>query len=143
MAPGVVRLPYLDCGGFAVSNENRDITTTILGLRPVLPAIDHELSMRFYTDVGFKAEILADGLAEIHLGNYSFLLQRYYVKEWADNSVIHLRVSDVRCWWDHIAKLDLPGRYGVKARPPQNEEWAVVVGITDPSGVLWRIFQAA
>ena len=126
-----------------MSNENRDITTTILGLRPVLPAIDHELSMRFYTDLGFKAEILADGLAEIHLGSYSFLLQRYYVKEWADNSVIHLRVSDVRCWWDHIAKLDLPGRYGVKARPPQNEEWAVVVGITDPSGVLWRIFQAA
>jgi hypothetical protein len=29
----------------------------------------------------------------MHLGAYSFILQNYYVAAWADNFVMHLRVS--------------------------------------------------
>ena len=126
-----------------MKDQNPELTAAVLGLRPVLPAKDYQTSIRFYTDLGFTAQILADGLAEMQLGSYSFLLQKYYVKEWADNSVIHLRVSDVNLWWDHIVKLDLTGRYGVKTRPPQKEDWGLVGGLIDPSGVLWRIIQTA
>jgi hypothetical protein len=47
-------------------------------------------------------------------------------------------VSDVGLWWDHIVSLDLPARYGVKIQAPESQSWAVVGGVTDPSGVLWR-----
>jgi hypothetical protein len=30
------------------------------------------------------------------------------------------------------------GRCGVKTKAPQLEEWGLVAGVTDPSGVLWR-----
>jgi hypothetical protein len=60
------------------------------------------------------------------------------VREWADNSVVHVTVSDVGLWWDHIESLDLPARYGVKIQAPRSQGWAVVAGVTDPSGVLWR-----
>jgi hypothetical protein len=74
----------------------------------------------------------------------SFLLQNYYVQQWADNFVIHLFVSDLRGWWEHIVALDLAARYGVKTRAPQLESWGVqVAGIVDPSGVLWRIHEDA
>jgi hypothetical protein len=43
----------------------------------------------------------------MHLGACSFILQDYYVKAWAENFVMHLRVSDLRLWWDHIVGLDL------------------------------------
>jgi hypothetical protein len=65
------------------------------------------------------------------------------VREWADNFAIHLTVSDVGLWWDHIVSLDLPARYGVKAEAPQSEGWAVVAGVTDPSGVLWRFAETS
>jgi hypothetical protein len=50
-----------------------------------------------------------------------------------------MRVSDARLWWDHIVGADLATRYGVKTKAPQWEGWGLVAGITDPSGVLWRI----
>jgi hypothetical protein len=55
------------------------------------------------------------------LGTCSFLLQNYYVQQWADNFVFHLFVSDLRQWWDHIVALDLGSRYDVKTRAPQLE----------------------
>ena len=38
----------------------------------------------------------------MHLGGFSFILQDYYVAEWADNLVFHVRVSDLRPWWARI-----------------------------------------
>jgi hypothetical protein len=105
----------------------------------MLPAKDFEISRRFYEELGFEPEILADGLVEMHLGAYSFILQNYYVEQWADNFVMHVRVSDVSLWWDRIVALDLAARYGIKARPPHPESWGLVAGIIDLSGVLWRI----
>jgi hypothetical protein len=65
------------------------------------------------------------------------------VREWADNFVVHVTVSDVGLWWDHLVSLDLPARYGVKTKAPQSEDWAVVAGVTDPSGVLWRFAETS
>jgi uncharacterized glyoxalase superfamily protein PhnB len=55
--------------------------------------------------------------------------------------VIHLSVTDAKGWWNHILALDLTSRYGVKTNPPQSDGWATVAGVTDPSGVSWRIAQ--
>lgn len=75
----------------------------------------------------------------MQLGEFSFILQGYYVQPWADNFVMHLLVSDLSLWWHHIASLDLHSRYGAKTRAPQLEDWGLVAGVVDPSGVLWRI----
>jgi hypothetical protein len=116
-----------------------DLQRTVFAMQPVVPAKDFTISRRFYIELGFHARPLTDQLVEMQLGASSFILQNYYVREWADNFVVHLKVSDVHSWWAHIASLDLPTRYGVKIRAPQSEGWAVVAGVTDPSGVLWRI----
>jgi len=111
-------------------------------VRPTLPAKEFDRSLQFYIDLGFQHRLLTDRLAEMTLGTCSFLLQNYYVREWADNFVIHLFVSDLNSWWDHIIALDLTTRYGVKTRSPQLESWGVrVAGLIDPSGVLWRIHE--
>jgi hypothetical protein len=55
---------------------------------------------------------------------------------------MHMLVSDLSLWWDHIVALDLPSRYGVKTSAPQLEAWDLVAGLGDPSGVLWRIAEA-
>ena len=116
-----------------------DLARTVEAIRPVLPAKDFELSKRFYAELGFTLrELLPDRLAEVHLGPCSFLLQNYYVQEWADNIAIHLRVSDAKRWWDRIVSLDLSTRYGIKTLEPKQEVWGLVACVTDPSGVPWR-----
>ena len=103
-------------------------------MRPTLPAQDFDRSLQFYIDLGFQHRLLTDSLAEMTLGMCSFLLQNYYVREWADNFVIHLFVSDLNSWWDHIVALDLTTRYGARTRSPQFESWGVrVAGLSGRS----------
>jgi hypothetical protein len=119
-------------------NDPKKLAGKVRAMRPIVPAKDFDISERFYIDLGFEPERFTERLVEMHLGAYSFILQNYYVEAWADNFVMHLRVSDVRLWWDHIVGLDLARRYGVKTKAPQLEGWGLVAGVTDPSGVLWR-----
>ena len=110
-------------------------------LRPFVPAKDFETSKRFYADLGFQIEPLGNDLAEIALGRHSFLLQNYFVEQWAGNFMMHLLVGDVDAWWKHIACLDLPARYGVPSpKAPKLEDWGLKVAyVIDPAGVLWHI----
>jgi hypothetical protein len=125
-----------------MSNSIEALSRTIKAMRPTLPAKDFHRSLQFYIDLGFQHRLLTDCLAEMTLGTCSFLLQNYYAREWADNFVIHVFVSDLNSWWDHIVALDLTTRYGVRTRSPQLESWGVrVAGLIDPSAVLWRIHE--
>lgn len=119
-------------------NES-ELVQTVKAMRPMAPARNFETSRRFYEELGFRPQVLADGLVEMHLGAYSFILQDYYVEQWANNFVFHVRVSDVNLWWNRIVALNLPERYGARVSEPHPESWGMVLDIIDPSGVLWRI----
>ena len=99
----------------------------------MVPARDFAVSTRFYIDLGFRPRALDARLIEMHLGAFSFILQDYYVKEWADNFVMHGLVTDLEGLWKHIDALDLPARYGVRAQGRAFGEPGVVRGLTDPS----------
>jgi hypothetical protein len=121
-----------------MSTDATKLAQTVTAMRPMVPAKDFEVSKRFYVELGFHPRPLTDRLVEMQLGVFSFILQGYYVREWAGNFVVHVTVSDLGLWWDHIVSLDLPARFGVKTKAPQSEGWAAVAGVTDPSGALWR-----
>lgn len=108
--------------------------------RPFVPAKDFELSKRFYRALGF--EVLLDSTVAIFgIGATRFLLQNYYNKDWAENFMMQLMVDDLDAWWQHIAKLDLPGQFGVSPpQPPKMQPWGLRVAyVVDPSGVLWHV----
>jgi len=118
---------------------------TIKAFRPFLPAKDFGTSLRFYEAIGFKVFSLGETLAQLSLGEHAFLLQGHYVKEWAENMMMHVLVEDVHAWWTHIETLDLAGRFGV-APPgvPKPEPWGLTVAyVFDPSGVLWHFAEPA
>jgi hypothetical protein len=101
-----------------MSVEAASLLRTVSAMRPMVPAKDFEISKRFYIELGFQPRLLTDRLVEMQLGAFSFILQAYYVREWADHLVVHVTVSDVGLWWDHIMSLDLPERYGVRIPSP-------------------------
>lgn len=108
--------------------------------RPFLPARDFDLSRRFYQALGF--ELLLDGEVAIYeVGTGGFILQNYYQKPWAENTMMQLMVDDLDAWWTHITALDLPKNFKVQPpRPPTMQPWGLRVAyLFDPSGVLWHI----
>jgi catechol 2,3-dioxygenase-like lactoylglutathione lyase family enzyme len=112
----------------------------IIGLHPFIPARDFELSLQFYQDLGFNLVWRDDALARLQFDEHAFFLQDFYVKEFAQNLMLHLHVSDVAAWW-RIAE-PLQQKYTIRAQPPTDQPWAMRDFVVfDPSGVLWRIAQ--
>lgn len=115
-------------------------TLNTVELKTFVPAKDFELSKRFCQDVGFTLASDSDGIAYFHHENASFLLQNFYVKEFAENFVMHLLVESVDAWWAKIQERKIPEKYGVKTIPPAQRPWKMRdFVLLDPSGVLWRI----
>lgn len=113
----------------------------ILALRPFVPAKDFALSKRFYTALGFALTLEDGKIASFKLGGFSFILQDYYVKEFAENCMIQLLVRDADAWWRRVDAEALVADFAVKPpRPPAMQPWGMKVGfLFDPSGVLWHI----
>jgi catechol 2,3-dioxygenase-like lactoylglutathione lyase family enzyme len=115
---------------------------TAVEIKAFVPARDFNRSKQFYQDLGFDLLWSSDDLAYLQRGNCSFLLQNYYVKEHADNFMMHLLVDDVDAWWRHVEARGIASKYTTKAEPPQDQPWGIRdFVLVDPTGVLWRIGQ--
>jgi uncharacterized glyoxalase superfamily protein PhnB len=114
---------------------------SVLDLKPFLPAEDYPLAKQFYLDLGFKMIWGDKELAAFQVGEFRFLLQNYYVKEWAGNFMMHLMVEDADVWWKHIQDAKLGEKYpNIMSKPPTMQPWGLrVLYLSDPSGVLWHI----
>jgi hypothetical protein len=119
-----------------------DLGTSVSEMRPFLPARDFALSQEFYRVLGFRETWSSDQLAIMQLGRFSFFLQNYFVKEWADNTVIGLQVADADACWAYLQSLNLSERFGgcVRVGPPQTDASTRVRRghFVDPAGVLWH-----
>ena len=115
---------------------------TAVEIKAFVPARDFNLSKQFYQDLGFDLLWSSDDLAYLQRGDCSFLLQNFYVKEHADNFMMHLLVDDVDVWWRHVEAQGIGSKYATKAEPPQEQPWGIRdFVLVDPTGVLWRIGQ--
>ncbi|MBE7367134.1 VOC family protein [Ramlibacter pallidus] len=111
-------------------------------IKAFVPAKDYALSKRFYADLGFTQRSEGGGVAYFACGPCAFLLQDYYLAEFADNCVMHLLVADVHAWQRHVEQADLAGRYGAKVTPVTEQPWGITEFVViDPAGVCWHIGQ--
>lgn len=109
-------------------------------VRPFVPAMDFDLSKRFYEALGFE-KVLDGEVAIFNSGSGGFILQRYYQKDWAENFVVQLMVDDLDEWLAHVVALDLPAKFGVQPpKPPAMQPWGLRTAyVYDPCGVLWHV----
>ncbi|MGA7779547.1 MAG: glyoxalase [Paraburkholderia sp.] len=113
----------------------------ILALRPFVPAKDFELSKRYYQALGFRMTLEEESIAILKLESFSFILQQFYVKEFAENCMLQLLVRNVDAWWKESKPEALVSEFSVKPpRTPVMQTWGMKVGfLFDPSGVLWHV----
>jgi uncharacterized glyoxalase superfamily protein PhnB len=113
----------------------------VLAIRAFVPAKDPAMSRRFYEALGFVATHADGQITILKLGAFSFILQDFYVKEFAENLMLQMLVRDADAWWRRVDGAKLAAEFGVKPpKPPAMQEWGMKVGfLFDPCGVLWHI----
>jgi uncharacterized glyoxalase superfamily protein PhnB len=113
----------------------------VTDLKAFVPAKDIGRSMEFYVDLGFTVNWSNEHIAELQIGSFRFLLQKFYVAEHAGNFMMSLTVEDADFWWAHIQKMEFTKKYpGITCKPPQMQPWGIrVLYLSDPTGVLWHI----
>ena len=107
-------------------------------IRPFIGAKDFDVSRAFYRELGFTEVIADESLSFFGVEEQQgFYLQRYYVKEWVENSMVILSINNIDMCWENLVAKDLENKYeGVKLIPIRNFEWGRECFIHDPSGVL-------
>lgn len=108
-------------------------------VRPFVPAENFAVSKAFYQAIGFTIVYQDDGVAIMDYDGAGFVLQNYFVKEFAHNSMHQLLVSNLDEWWPRTEGL--VDQFGVQApKTPAMQPWGIRVGfLVDPSGVLWHV----
>ena len=116
---------------------------TITEQRVFLPTRDLDQSIDFYSRMGWQVRFRDDSLALMELGASRIFLQKYYQKEWADNTMVHLVVDDAVLWHEVAARVKVEGGFeDVIIRAPQREDYgALVTHVIDPAGVLLHFAQ--
>lgn len=119
------------------------IDLKVSDIRTFVPASDFGVSKAFYSALGFGIKWSDANMALLEIANQRFYLQRYYVKEWADNSMLHITVADARSCFVQITELLANNRFpGARVSEPKQEPYgALVTHVIDPSGVLLHLAQ--
>ena len=109
-----------------------------------VPSKDFQLSCQFYENLGFQKTVTNGDAIRYEIDGFGFWLQDYYVKEFAENCMLCLYVEDIYAWHERVKKLELSENYGEHAKvfsEPHEEFGSLIMNLTDPSGVLWHIYQ--
>jgi hypothetical protein len=108
-------------------------------IRPFIGAKNYEESRKFYRDLGFEESVLSSNMSYFDMNGFGFYLQNAYVKDWIDNTMIFMEVSDVKQFWEVLCALNLSTKFEtVKLVPIRALNWGSECFLYDPSGILWH-----
>lgn len=114
----------------------------VKSIRPFIGSKDFELSRRFYRDLGFTESVVSTDMSYFGTGNIAFYLQKAYVKDWVDNTMVFIEVDDVERYYRELSLLNLPEKYpGVRLVAVREYDWGSECFLHDPSGILWHFGQ--
>jgi catechol 2,3-dioxygenase-like lactoylglutathione lyase family enzyme len=88
--------------------------------RVFLPTKDLAQSIDFYRRMGWQVRFQDENLALMELGASRIFLQKYYQKEWADNTMVHLVVEDATAWHEVAERVKEEGASATCASAPRN-----------------------
>lgn len=110
----------------------------ITNIRTFLPSIDFESSKQFYLDLGFTIQWEGEDLIIFGTKSYNFFLQKYYNKDWAENLMMQLHVTDIEEVYAVFEKV-YKKYEGCKIKPIFTADYGRTFHLIGPAGELWHI----
>lgn len=111
-----------------------------LSIRPFIGAKNFEVSRNFYQELGFQEVILEHNLSYFQSESIGFYLQNAFVKDWIDNTMVFVEMTDVTSYFNKLSALNLSQKFeGVRLLPIKEMHWGRECFLHDPSGILWHL----
>lgn len=107
---------------------------------PFVPAKDFRESRNFYSDLGFEIVWEDEDLVRFRSGYFEFFLQNHYVKEFAENLMIHLNINNFFETFEFTKKI-VDQHTNCKITKPKKEYYGLAYKIVGPSGEIWDIVE--
>lgn len=117
-------------------------TPAATDIRPFVPCRDFALSKAFYAAIGWQVHDVAPDLALVRVADAQhFYLQDYYVKDFAENFMLHITVGDAAAWSAKVGEVVKdPALSSARVSKPCRQDYgATTTFVHDPSGVLLHL----
>jgi hypothetical protein len=110
-----------------------------ISLEPFVPSgSNFEGSKQLFVELGFTINWDAGDYIGFQKDDCKFILQKYVNKEFAENFMISVMVSDVDAFWNEVNEKKLPEKFGIRLGKPTEQPYGREVNIIDIAGVCWH-----
>jgi hypothetical protein len=115
---------------------------TFLSLEPFVPSgKNFEGSKQLFQELGFSINWDAGDYIGFEKDGCKFILQKYDNKEFAENLMLNVKVSDVVAFRNGVLEKKLPEKYGMRIGQVTAQPYGKEVNIIDIAGVCWHFVE--
>ena len=113
-----------------------------LALQPFVPSgSNFEGSKQLFLELGFSVNWDAGDYVGFEQNGCRFILQKFDNKEFAENFMITVNVSNVEEFWNMVNTKGLPGKFGVRITAPKQMPYGKESNLIDLAGVCWHFVE--
>ena len=113
-----------------------------LSLEPFIPSGNNfEGSKQFFQELGFNVAWNAGDFVGFEKDECRFILQKYDNKEFAENLMINVKVTEVEEFRKSAIEKQLPEKFGIRIGQVTRQPYGKEVNIIDLAGVCWHFVE--
>jgi predicted lactoylglutathione lyase len=113
-----------------------------LSLEPFVPSgSNFEGSKQFFRELGFNTNWDAGDYTGFERDGCKFILQKYSNKDFAENFMISVVVTNVDEFRKEVIEKQLPQKFGIRIGEASDMPYGREVNIIDLAGVCWHFVQ--
>jgi hypothetical protein len=113
-----------------------------LSLQPFVPSgSDFEGSKKLFLELGFTIRWDAGDYVSFEKNECRFILQKFDNKEFAENFMITVNVSNVEEFWKMLNEKNLVQKFGIRISPPKQMPYGKESNLIDLAGVCWHFVE--
>ena len=113
-----------------------------LSLQPFVPSgSDFEASKQFFLELGFNINWDTSDYIGFANNDCKFILQKFDNKQFAENFMLTVGVSNVDEFRKEVLEKKLPEKFGIHIGEVSNMPYGREVNIIDIAGVCWHFVQ--
>ncbi|MBA4197917.1 MAG: hypothetical protein C0459_10220 [Chitinophaga sp.] len=111
-------------------------------LEPFVPSgKDFESSKQLFLVLGFKINWDSGDYIGFQKDECRFILQKFDNKDFAENLMISVKLTDVEAFRNYILDNQLPEKFGIKVGKPTQQPYGKEVNMIDIAGVCWHFVE--
>jgi hypothetical protein len=111
-------------------------------LEPFVPSgSNFEGAKQLFQELGFTINWDAGDYIGFQKDDCRFILQKFNNKEFAENFMISVKISNANEFWKEVNDKKLSEKFGIRLSNPTDQPYGREVNLIDMAGVCWHFVE--